>query len=90
MPIRRAASRPVTSGALSVADALTLAAALALCAFALVLSTNVAALAWSVVALAVTLVYPLSKRVFAMILSRRTLISSSLQKKLEKSWTHSK
>jgi len=64
--VKRTATRPVTSGALSVADALTLAAVLALGAFALVLTTNVAALAWSVVALAVTLVYPLSKRVFAM------------------------
>jgi 4-hydroxybenzoate polyprenyltransferase len=64
--VKRTAKRPVTSGALSVADALTLGAALALAAFALVLTTNLAALAWSVVALAVTLVYPLSKRFFAM------------------------
>src|SRR6478609_9327686 len=64
--VKRTARRPVTSGALSVAEALTLGAVLALFAFALVLTTNLAALAWSVVALAVTLVYPLSKRVFAM------------------------
>jgi len=64
--VKRTAKRPVTSGALSVAEALTLGAVLALGAFALVLTTNLAALAWSVVALAVTLVYPLSKRVFAM------------------------
>ena len=49
-----------------VAEALTLGAALALVAFALVLTTNLAAVAWSVVALAVTLVYPFSKRFFAM------------------------
>jgi 4-hydroxybenzoate polyprenyltransferase len=64
--VKRTARRPVTSGAIGVAEALTLGAALALCAFALVLTTNPAAIAWSVAALAVTLVYPFSKRVFAM------------------------
>ena len=64
--VKRTAKRPVTSGAMSVAEALALGAALALVAFALVLTTNLAAMLWSVVALAVTLVYPLSKRVFAM------------------------
>jgi len=64
--VKRTAKRPVTSGAVSVAEALTLGAALALVAFALVLTTNLAAVAWSVVALAVTLVYPFSKRFFAM------------------------
>ncbi|MDQ2734406.1 MAG: 4-hydroxybenzoate octaprenyltransferase [Pseudomonadota bacterium] len=64
--VKRTAARPVTSGAVSVAEALRLGAALALGAFALVLTTNVAAVAWSVVALAVTLVYPFSKRFFAM------------------------
>ncbi len=64
--VKRTATRPVTSGAVSVAEALTLGAALALVAFALVLTTNLAAVAWSVVALAVTLVYPFSKRFFAM------------------------
>ena len=64
--VKRTAMRPVTSGAVSVAEALTLGAALALVAFALVLTTNLAAVAWSVVALAVTLVYPFSKRVIAM------------------------
>ncbi|MDQ2927557.1 MAG: 4-hydroxybenzoate octaprenyltransferase [Pseudomonadota bacterium] len=64
--VKRTAARPVTSGAVGVGEALTLGAALALGAFALVLTTNVAAVAWSVVALAVTLVYPFSKRFFAM------------------------
>jgi 4-hydroxybenzoate polyprenyltransferase len=64
--VKRTAQRPVTSGAVSVAEALTLGAALALVAFALVLTTNLAAVAWSFVALAVTLVYPFSKRVIAM------------------------
>ncbi len=64
--VKRTENRPVTSGAVGVGEALTLAAALALVAFALVLTTNLAAVAWSVVALAVTLVYPFSKRFFAM------------------------
>src|SRR3954462_15703920 len=64
--VKRTAQRPVTSGAVSIAEALGLGAALALVAFALVLTTNLAAVAWSVVALAVTLLYPFSKRVLAM------------------------
>src|SRR5881227_2911118 len=40
--VKRTAQRPVTSGAVSVAEALTLGAALALVAFALVLTTNLA------------------------------------------------
>jgi 4-hydroxybenzoate polyprenyltransferase len=64
--VKRTANRPVTSGAVGVAEALTLAAVLALAAFALVLTTNLAAVAWSVVALAVTGVYPFSKRFLAM------------------------
>ncbi|HZV93837.1 MAG TPA: 4-hydroxybenzoate octaprenyltransferase [Caldimonas sp.] len=64
--VKRTAARPVTSGAVGVAEALALGAALALAAFALVLTTNTATVAWSVVALAVTLLYPFSKRVFAM------------------------
>ncbi len=64
--VKRTAARPVTSGAVSPREALTLGAALALAAFALVLTTNAAAVAWSFAALAVTLVYPFSKRFFAM------------------------
>ncbi len=64
--VKRTANRPVTSGAIAPSEALTLGAALALAAFGLVLTTNVAAVVWSVVAFAVTLVYPFSKRFFAM------------------------
>ena len=64
--VKRTASRPVTSGALPVREALALGAMLALAAFALVLTTNAAAVAWSFVALAVTLVYPYSKRFVSM------------------------
>ena len=64
--VKRTAQRPVTSGALPVSEALTLGAVLALLAFGLVLTTNAAAVAWSFVALAVTLAYPFAKRYVSM------------------------
>jgi 4-hydroxybenzoate polyprenyltransferase len=64
--VKRTAQRPVTSGAVSVREALGLGAALALVAFALVLTTNLATVLWSVAALAVTLFYPFTKRFFSM------------------------
>ena len=64
--VKRTAQRPVTSGALSVKRALWLGALLALAAFALVLTTNAATIAWSVAALAISLVYPFTKRFFSM------------------------
>jgi len=64
--VKRTAQRPVTSGALPAAEALALGAALALLAFLLVLTTNLAAILWSVAALAVTIFYPFTKRFFSM------------------------
>jgi len=64
--VKRTAARPVTSGAIAPAEALALGAALALVAFALVVTTNPAAIAWSFAGLAVALFYPFSKRFFAM------------------------
>jgi len=64
--VKRTAARPVTSGAVSPREALAVGAVLALAAFALVLTTNRAAILWSFAAVAVTLVYPFTKRVFAM------------------------
>jgi 4-hydroxybenzoate polyprenyltransferase len=64
--VKRTAQRPVTSGAVSVREALLLGAVLALAAFALVLTTNAAAVAWSFAALAVAIAYPYAKRFFAM------------------------
>ena len=64
--VKRTAQRPVTSGAVSVKEALAVGAALALAAFALVLTTNALAIAWSFGALAVTLVYPYAKRFVSM------------------------
>ena len=64
--VKRTAQRPVTSGAVSVGQALVLGAVLALAAFALVLTTNPPTILLSVAALAVTLIYPYAKRVLAM------------------------
>ena len=64
--VKRTAQRPVTSGALSVREALLFGAALALLAFALVLTTSAAAIAWSFAALAITLAYPYAKRYVSM------------------------
>ena len=64
--VKRTASRPVTSGRLSVKEALVLGVALALLAFVLVLSTNRVTVAWSFAALAVTVVYPYAKRFVSM------------------------
>lgn len=64
--VKRTAQRPVTSGAVSVKEALAVGAVLALVALALVLTTNAATVAWAVPALGVTLAYPYAKRVLAM------------------------
>ena len=64
--VKRTAQRPVTSGKVSVKEALALGAVLALLAFGLVLTTNAATIAWSFAALAVTIIYPYAKRFFAM------------------------
>ncbi len=64
--VKRTAQRPVTSGAVSTTEALLLGAALALVAFALVLTTNRLTVALSFAALLVTVVYPYSKRFFSM------------------------
>jgi 4-hydroxybenzoate polyprenyltransferase len=64
--VKRTAGRPVTTGAVSVREALGLGAGLALAAFALVLTTNPITIAYSVGALAVTLVYPYAKRFVSM------------------------
>ena len=64
--VKRTARRPVTSGLVGVREALAVGAVLALLAFALVLSTNAATIAWSFPALAVTLIYPYAKRLVSM------------------------
>jgi 4-hydroxybenzoate polyprenyltransferase len=64
--VKRTARRPVTTGAVSVREALVLGAVLALAAFALVLTTNAAAIAWSFAALAISILYPYAKRYVSM------------------------
>lgn len=64
--VQRTAQRPITSGRLSVKEALAVGGVLTLLSFALVLTTNVRTIAWSVGALAVTVIYPFTKRFFAM------------------------
>jgi 4-hydroxybenzoate polyprenyltransferase len=64
--VKRTAQRPVTSGAISVREALVVGAVLALAAFALVLTTNRVTVLWSFAALAVTLAYPFAKRLVSI------------------------
>lgn len=64
--VKRTADRPVTSGQVSVREALIVGAVLAMLAFALVLTTNAVTVGWSFAALAVTLVYPFAKRFVSM------------------------
>jgi 4-hydroxybenzoate polyprenyltransferase len=64
--VKRTAQRPVTSGAISPKAAIGLGVVLALLAFCLVLTTNPVAIAWSFAALAVSIVYPFTKRFFSM------------------------
>jgi len=65
-PVKRTANRPVTSGAVSVKQALALGAALALIAFGLVLTTNAPTILLSFAALLVALIYPYAKRLVSM------------------------
>ena len=64
--VKRTARRPVTTGEVSVREALALGAVLALIAFALVLTTNATAIALSFPALAIAIAYPYAKRVVSM------------------------
>ena len=64
--VKRTAERPVTSGRIGVKEALLLGAALALLAFALVLTLRPETIAWSFAAMAVAVAYPFAKRYVAM------------------------
>jgi 4-hydroxybenzoate polyprenyltransferase len=64
--VQRTAQRPITSGRVSVKEALFVGAALALASFALVLTTNLLTIAMSFAALAVTVIYPFTKRFLSM------------------------
>ncbi len=64
--VKRTQARPITSGQVSVKEAALLGAVLALIALALVLTTRWQAVAWSVPAVLFTILYPFTKRFFAM------------------------
>ena len=64
--VKRTAARPVTTGAVTVKEALVVGALLALLSFALVLTTNAPTVGLSAAALAVTLAYPYAKRYVSM------------------------
>ncbi|RUS67317.1 4-hydroxybenzoate octaprenyltransferase [Saezia sanguinis] len=64
--VKRTIHRPVTSGELSVKQALMCGAILALLSFALVLTTNLATIVASLLGLFVTLIYPYTKRFFSI------------------------
>jgi len=64
--VKRTVERPITSGRLGVKEAALLGAALALVSLGLVLTTRWEAVAWSVPAVLCTIVYPYTKRFFAM------------------------
>lgn len=64
--VKRTATRPVTTGAVSVKEALAVGAVLALVAFVLVLTTNTITAGMSCAALAITLAYPYAKRYVSM------------------------
>ncbi len=64
--VKRTQARPITSGQVSVKEAALLGAALALVSLGLVLTTRWEAVAWSVPAVGFTILYPFTKRFFAM------------------------
>jgi 4-hydroxybenzoate polyprenyltransferase len=64
--VKRTTQRPITSGQLSVKEAAMVGVVLALVSLGLVLSTRWEAVAWSVPAVLFTILYPFTKRFFAM------------------------
>ncbi len=64
--VKRTANRPVTSGQVSVKEAIYLGAMIALIAFLLVLTTNRVCVVWSFAALLIAIAYPFAKRFVSM------------------------
>ena len=60
--VERTKSRPIAAGRVSVTEAVTIIAILALCAFLLVLTTNRLTVLLSIFAVCITLLYPFTKR----------------------------
>ena len=64
--VKRTANRPITTGKISVFEAAMVGVVLTLIALGLVLTTRWEAVAWSVPAVLFTILYPFTKRFFAM------------------------
>ena len=64
--VKRTANRPITTGKISVFEATMVGVVLALVSLGLVLTTRWEAVAWSVPAVLFTILYPFTKRFFAM------------------------
>lgn len=64
--VKRTTQRPITSGQLGVKEAALVGVVLTLVAFVLVLTTRWEAVAWAVPAVLFTILYPFTKRFFAM------------------------
>ena len=64
--VKRTTQRPITSGQLGVKEAALVGVVLTVVAFVLVLTTRWEAVAWSVPAVLFTILYPFTKRFFAM------------------------
>jgi 4-hydroxybenzoate polyprenyltransferase len=64
--VERTAKRPLAAGEIPGWEALAVAAALAFCAFLFVLGTNQAAVLMSLPAIGIAIVYPFTKRFFAL------------------------
>ena len=64
--VKRTAQRPLAAGEIPPVEALAVAAALALCAFVFVLATNTTTILMSLPAVAIAIVYPFTKRFFAL------------------------
>ena len=64
--VKRTANRPITTGKISVFEAAMVGLVLTLISLALVLTTRWEAVAWSVPAVLFTILYPFTKRFFAM------------------------
>ena len=64
--VKRTTQRPITSGQVSVKEAAMVGLVLTLVSFVLVLTTRWEAVAWSVPAVIFTILYPFTKRFFAM------------------------
>ena len=64
--VKRTVNRPITSGRISVKEALLVGLVLTLIAFLLVLTTNTLTILWSIPAVIVTIIYPFTKRFVSM------------------------